>query len=287
MGRTNYHIHTKYCDGSASCAEMAAAAFNAGMESIGFSSHFTTTYPDDCGIEKALIPDYLNDIQAEKRKYQPLGMEILTGFEADYYMDTGDINPDMKRIRLGLDYIIGSIHTMGFREDGEMGIIDWKEDQFEESVCQIYGDSLGFVKAYYQCIGDMAESVRPDIIGHLDLLKKSELVLKRNILDLDSPACTDAAFQALERIRDSGCILELNTGGIARKKNPEFLYPSEKLIRRAAELDIPMMVNGDSHSPDAINTWYPQSDALLASLGVKTVIRHGERGWKTVPLSES
>ena len=89
MKRTNYHIHTLWCDGSASCAEMAKAAYDAGMDSIGFSSHFTMTYPDDCGIEAELIPDYLRETARIRSVYEPLGMEVLTSFEADYYMDTG------------------------------------------------------------------------------------------------------------------------------------------------------------------------------------------------------
>ena len=33
------HVHTPYCDGKSTAAEMAAAALDAGFVSLGFSGH--------------------------------------------------------------------------------------------------------------------------------------------------------------------------------------------------------------------------------------------------------
>lgn len=284
MKRTNYHIHTLWCDGSASCAEMAKAAYDAGMDSIGFSSHFTMTYPDDCGIEAELIPDYLRETARIRSVYEPLGMEVLTSFEADYYMDTEAFSPEFAAVRPKLDYTIGSIHTMGFRDDGEMGIIDAFPEKFVESIRQIYGTEQAFAEAYYGAVGDMAEREKPDIVGHLDLLKKNNFILGRSAVDTGTKAYRDAAFEALRRIRDAGCILEINTGGIARYTNPGLLYPDPELTAEAVRLGIPLMINGDSHSTEGIDTYYTQAEELLRSLGVRTLMRRGQNGWEEAPL---
>lgn len=284
MGKTNYHIHTNYCDGQSSIEEMACAAFDAGLTSIGISSHFTAIFADDVGIDEERIDDYLAEIDRTAEKFRPLGLDIIKGFEADYWVLFHDVSDLFKQVRPKLDYMIGSIHYLDWLDDGTMGVIDWHEEKFEETILELCGTKEDFIERYYQEVGEMAEHVRPDIIGHIDLIKKSNLVLNRQILDLESPFALDCAFGALDRIRDSGSILELNTGGISRNHRPEFLYPSLPILKRAVELKIPLQVNGDSHFPAGINTYYDECDELLRSLGVKEVMAWQNGAFAPVPL---
>ena len=44
MVRSNFHTHTRYCDGKDSPAELAEAAFALGFRALGFSGHSFTPF---------------------------------------------------------------------------------------------------------------------------------------------------------------------------------------------------------------------------------------------------
>ena len=47
MKKTNYHIHTNYCDGENSIEEMVQMAIAKGFDNIGISSHAPLMYQND------------------------------------------------------------------------------------------------------------------------------------------------------------------------------------------------------------------------------------------------
>lgn len=272
MIKSNYHIHTTYCDGHDSAEAMARAAYQAGLTSIGFSSHFTMIYPDDCGIEENDISSYINTIARIRENYAG-AMNVLTGFELDYYMNTEDYNPLIEQIRPQLDYVIGSIHTMGY-SNGIMQIIDAGPEDFAQGVSQLFETPDDFVQAYYKAVGDMAEKKKPDIIGHLDLIKKNNF----GIYSEDTPLYKNAVKEVLDRIKASGCIVEVNTGGLYRY-GERCLYPSVSILKEIKRRDIPIMVNGDSHTTDGIAYKYQETESLLYSLGFRNVFYWNNGAW--------
>ena len=75
------------------------------------------------------------------------------------------------------------------------------------------------------------------MIAHLDLPKKFAL----------SPSYdqTDETEAALAAIAASGKVMEVNTAGWDKPCNDS--YPNAKLIQRAKELGIPLVLSSDSH----------------------------------------
>ena len=61
MCRFSYHTHTTFCDGKNTLAEMAAAAYAAGVRYYGVSCHSHTPIPAD---EGAVLP---KDMAAYRR----------------------------------------------------------------------------------------------------------------------------------------------------------------------------------------------------------------------------
>lgn len=95
MIKSNYHIHSNFCDGHNSLSEMAESAYNRGLTSIGFTSHFTVDYENDYTIKAEEIDNYLEEIERLKCLYQGK-MDIYRSFEIDYFMRA--TRRDLKRL---------------------------------------------------------------------------------------------------------------------------------------------------------------------------------------------
>ena len=55
-------------------------------------------------------------------------------------------------------------------------------------------------------------------------------------------------YDTLKKIAETDCIVEVNTGGIARKKISS-LYPSTWILDMCKHLKIPLTLNSDAHKP--------------------------------------
>ena len=101
----NLHTHTTFCDGDNTPAEMAAAAFVAGLGAIGFSGHSPLEGEEWC-MAPADLPAYRAAVEAEREKYAGR-MQVFLGLEQDFF------SPPPEG---AFDYLIGSVH--GLRLDG-------------------------------------------------------------------------------------------------------------------------------------------------------------------------
>ena len=76
---TNYHTHSNLCDGKNTLEEMAEAAFNAGIKTLGFSGHSYTEY-DESVMTELGTPDYCGNNYAGS--YSPGGYAALAVHDA-------------------------------------------------------------------------------------------------------------------------------------------------------------------------------------------------------------
>jgi histidinol-phosphatase (PHP family) len=276
MIQSNYHIHSTFCDGKNTIAEMAEAARASGLKSIGFSSHFPLKYTNDWTMAPEALAAYCEAVRDIQQAYADK-MEVYLGVEVDYYLDSRAPSPLLSQWRDRLDYIIGSIHTMGAFEDGSDADIDYTPENFEEGLRVFYGgDIRAFLRAYYEGIADMALGVKPDIIGHLDLPKKNNA--GQRFFDESAPWYRDLWQNALEAIAKSGCILEINSGGVLRYGS-HCLYPSKDILEQAQALKIPVTISADSHSTHGIAYYYPEMETMLRKAGYRAVMAFNGKGW--------
>ena len=281
MIRSNYHVHSTFCDGKNTVAEMAEAALAAGIGSLGFTSHAPLPYDNDWTMKPENIVAYLEAVKAAKTAYQGQ-MDVFTGMEIDYFIETGDISPQMKAVRQKLDFCVGSIHVMGALPGGGHADIDYTPEIFEQGLREIYGGSARkFVETYYRCLGEMALQMKPDIVGHIDLIKKNNAGSR--FFDEAADWYRRAALACLEAIRDSGCIVEVNTGGMARY-GARCLYPSDWLLEKIRDMGIPIVLNGDSHSAAAIDYAYTEVLGKLSAMGFKSLMLLDGKGWSPQAL---
>src|SRR4051812_37908640 len=97
---TNYHSHSKYCDGKGELADYIQAARKAKVTSMGFSSH--APVPFDCKwcMKKENLQLYLSEINDLKKSTTDI--EIYKSLEIDFV--PGIISP--YQFKDELDYTI-------------------------------------------------------------------------------------------------------------------------------------------------------------------------------------
>nr|WP_312575904.1 histidinol-phosphatase [Sedimentibacter sp.] len=276
MHLTNLHTHTKYCDGKCSAEDMIISAINSNMQSIGISTHGPTPIISDWNIKKSEVEKYINEILALKEKYEGT-INVYLGMEIDYIPDIG-FDEYTKKLINRLDYYIGSVHYLGRFKSGVMWTVDYNLDELLRGIDESFnGDARKAVETYYDYIGQMALEYNPPIIGHFDLFKKNN---KDNILFNENDKWyIDAIEKCLKKISGTSCIVEINTGGIARGYTKE-QYPSAFIIKMLKEKNIPVIINSDAHSTEDITCKFEEMYKLVYGLGIERTSYLTKNGWK-------
>ena len=199
---------------------------------------------------------------AESRRMQRLfegRLSVLRGFEAEVVpCDRYAELMQGLRSRHGFDYMVGSVHHVG-------GIsIDESPHKFRAAVDACHGLEP-FAVRYYETVRRMIEDLRPEVVGHFDLLKLHAPAGA----NLSTPRVRLAAEEALAAARSAGCILDLNTAGW--RKGLEEPYPGPWIVRAANAAGIPFCFGDDSHGPSQVGYGIEQARQYLLANGVSTV----------------
>jgi len=283
MIASNYHTHSLFCDGNNTIEEMVQAAIDAQLKQIGVSSHLTLPYKNDWTMKADHIKAYLDEIARVKKVYQDK-IEVLAGAEIDFFMDKKILNSNSPLILPHLDYAIFSIHAVSSENDDYS--IDYTQDLFMNAVNRYYNGSVkALVLDYYESIAKMAKQVSgviPAIIGHIDIIKKLN---DGNVLFNEHDQWyQDAMLRALQAIKKTHCILEVNT---AYHENEDGQYPSDTFFEYIQKNDIPITINTDAHHAEDIIRGYAKTEKMLLSKGIKKMMILKNKQWCVLHLGES
>lgn len=260
MIESSVHVHTTFCDGMHSVEQLTKAAVDKGLKCIGFSGHSYTKH-DDFGISPKDFSVYINEIERVKSLYQGK-IDVLRGVELDAFSDDY-VKP------YALDYVIGSSHAVK-GEDGVIYIIDGNVKNFEHNVKTAFnGDYVKMCKEYYKQLADFICRVKPDIVGHFDLVTKYNE--KFNYFDTESKEYRNSALTALELVLETEAVVEVNTGAIIRGHRT-LPYPADFLLKRILERKGKVIITTDAHSDTALTAYADDAKELLKSIGFKTVV---------------
>jgi histidinol-phosphatase (PHP family) len=162
------------------------------------------------------------------------------------------------RERHAFDYIVGSVHHVtGY-------IIDYIPEIYAKAL-EACGGPEPLAVRYWGDLARMVETLRHEVIGHIDLYRKqfpddaaaSTLAIQR------------AAGEALEIIREQQCIIDVNTGGL--RKGFGHPYPVPWIIEAARDMGIPMCFGDDSHNVSQVGYGLDEARDYLLSLGVAEI----------------
>ena len=184
---------------------------------------------------------------------------LLRGFECevvphDRYVDI----MQGYRERYNFQYMVGSVHYV----NGSM--IDFSEELYQEGVKQ-HGSIEAFTVAYYEQVAEMVAALKPEVVGHLDLIRL-------HAPDEDSvstPKAQAAAEKTLEVIAEQDAILDINMAGIRKSLGRPYVAPW--LLERVKAMDIGVCFGDDSHVVDQVGMDLERSRQYLLDHGIDTI----------------
>lgn len=275
---TNYHTHSKWCDGKLNPENYVKEAISRNMYALGFSGHSPVPFKSWWNTNYENLSEYFSNIQNLKKKYEGQ-IKIYQGMEIDFV--AGISGPSYFK-NFELDYTIGGVHFLGKFNDTDYFDFDDTPDKFEEGINQLYGgDAKKVVMFYYNQMMKMIETDPPDIIAHLDLILKFN---KNNkFFNPEEQWYKNIVFETLEVISKSNCILEMNSRSYFKKLIPHF-HPADFIIQRSKELGINFTINADAHKPQEVNSFLKEQAELLQTFDYKEVMIFDEQGWNLIEL---
>ena len=277
MNWTNYHMHSHYCDGKGKLASYVQKAIEKNMYAIGFSGHAPVPFHTNWHIQSDQLDNYISEIDSLKSEYKDI--RIYSGLEVDYI--PGQICPKDYAGR-NLDLIIGSVHYTGKFDDQSHCSIDYKQEEFERGLRCIFNNNIRqLVTRYYELVFEMIKYDPPDIIGHLDLIKK--LNKGNRYFNEEENWYQDIISDVISAISVTKCIVEVNTRGYYQGFTKEF-YPSRQILEKCLQAGIRLTISSDAHHPNEMVNNFQDVVSLLNDIGYGSIYIFDEGKWCAVQL---
>lgn len=276
MLKSSFHTHSHFDDGTCDLEDYVLSALEKDFGVLGFSAHAPVLFDSDWHMKQDDLDEYVGQAESLREKYRDR-IEIYIGLEADYYKGCVDW-----RNKKGIDYTIGAIHVAQDPKSGKYHSFDGTRKDFDDILENIYDRDIRLLVAgYYGLVREMIMKMTPNIVAHLDVIRKNNQ--GGRYFDETEEWYRDEVLSTLEVVSLSQAILEINTGGIARGYTKE-PYPSRWILEYCLDMDIPVMVNSDSHHPDNIDCCFDEVYEMLKGVGFKSqrILYRGE--WKDVGL---
>lgn len=268
-----------YCDhASGSLESILDSAASQGMQVFGVTEHAPRLgsqflYPDEkeWGWTVATLEEKFQEYFEALDTLVPAyagELEVLRGFEIEVV--PGSEWPAIMReyrTKYRAEYIVGSVHYVDDHS------IDSFTPDFEAALAH-FGGLEGLAIAYYERVAEMVYEMKPEIVGHLDLIRK----FGHRYGDVDTPAIRSAAKIALEEIKLRGGILDVNTAGYRKKLGQP--YPAPWIVQTAKAMGIPFAFGDDSHNASEVNAGIDDARMYLLAHGVTevTLLRRDPKG---------
>ncbi len=282
MNPGNFHTHTYYCDGSNDPLAYVEEAIKLGYGALGFSSHAPVPFHCKWTMPDDKYENYTNSIENLKSVYSN-EIEIYCGLEIDFIPDLLEYTKEFIH-KKKLDYIIGSIHFIDQFDNGHQWAIDGSKEEFKKGLDEIfYGDYHEVIRRYFKYTRLMVKNMKPDIIGHIDKLKMqfpNEIIIPEN-----DAVYKNEIYNTLEEIALSGCIVEINTRGVYKRREKEF-YPGSWIIKEMSRLNIPVIISSDAHRPAELSGLFPEAVNELKKAGYKSLLTRKNNNWISLDIND-
>ena len=280
MPWTNYHSHCNYCDGKGEMEEYAEEAFHKGFLAYGYSSHAPIPFDCEWCMKISDLDEYIGHIENLKLQWKGK-MPIFAGLEVDYI--PGMIGPNSPFLKtINLDYTIGSVHFIDAFEDGTPWEIDGLHTIFRKGLEEIFNNDIkAVIRRYFELTRMMVQNDCPDVVGHLDKIKIQNP--NNQYYDENESWYRDEVLKTLSVISEANVIVEVNTRGLY--KNVAELYPGIRILKIMNEMNIPIMLNSDSHHIREIDGSFTQAAQALHKAGYDHLHVFLNDKWQAFPFT--
>lgn len=245
----DYHTHTSLCKhAEGELEEYVARALDLGLDEVGCSEHIPMPHGFDSAHRMDIeqyYSTYAPRVEEVREQYRGK-IAVKRGIEADFFSGTENWVREFIKEN-DFDYVIGSIHFLGdWGFDSALFVHQYEERDIDATYVQ-----------YFEAVKKSAESGLFDVVGHCDLIKKFG---HRPTKDLD-----DVVRETMKVIRNHGLCVEINTSGL--RKPVKEMYPSESILKMIRELQIPLTLGSDAHSPTDVGRDFEKAVALVEEYG--------------------
>jgi histidinol-phosphatase (PHP family) len=270
----------EFCDhADGTLEEILEAAVAAGYRTFGVSEHVPRSQARFLYSEERQRGWDVAKITADFARYAaalPALVEafaarltVLRGFEAEV-VPTAEYVSLMRGYREqtlpdgspAFDYFVGSVHYVDEIQ------IDGRVEKYRQAV-EACGGPESLAVRYYETVVEMVEALRPDVVGHLDLIKKNLRDAGFGPEALETPRVHAAAERALEAVRAQDALLDLNTAGW--RKGLGEPYPGPELVQKADRMGIAFCFGDDSHRTTDVGQGVAEARDYLRRLSVSTI----------------
>lgn len=245
----NYHSHTEFCDGRASMAQMADAAYKVGFKVWGISPHSPICCPSGANMKAEDVGNFIKETERLKTEYKGR-MEILSGMEIDYLSESFGPHTDYFR-SLPLVYRIGSVHFVR-NQRGKPVDVDGPAERFLKYLdTEFEGDIRYVVETYFALELEMLEAGGFDIIAHLDKIGDNGSHAWK---DLENQAWyADLVEKVISKAVEKDVIIEINT---KKFDTGNRFFPAERWWPLLKKYGAKLVLSTDAHYPDKVAAGY-------------------------------
>ncbi len=280
--KTNYHSHSKFCDGKSTMQEMIESAIERGFTHFGVSSHAPFPFENDFAIQDGCFEAYKNEFFRLRDLYSKQ-IHLYLGLEMDYITDIIE-DTDTPAKNYGLEYYIGSVHQVKEHNDSkDMWFIDGsKVETYDNGLRNLFDmDIKRAVHCYYESQIDMIRKNNPDVLGHCD---KIIMHNKNRYFTQDEQWYKDEVVALFNEVKKKDIVVEVNTRGIYRKRAEDF-YPSTYWLKYLVNHNVPLTISTDCHKEDETDMLYADAVNVLKQIGCKKLY-YFEGVWKDAPIED-
>ncbi|MBW4841503.1 MAG: histidinol-phosphatase HisJ [Paenibacillaceae bacterium] len=271
----DYHTHHERCGHAVgTLEEYVRRGIEIGLSQLGVSDHMPllhvdpATYYPEMAMPMEELPRYVEEAFRLKEKYRGQ-IDVRVGLEGDY-IEGWEARIEEIVKAYPWDYVIGSVHFLG-----EWDVSDFRQVHHWEGQ-----DVFSVYERYYDAVTKAAQTGFYDFLGHLDVIKrfgnKPEPEREQETIQLER--------KTLAAVKKAGIAMELNASGLS--KPCAEMFPSERILQAAIEMEIPLTVGSDAHDPHKLSEYLDQARTLLYSLGVRELATFEGRRRTMIPLEE-
>lgn len=258
----DYHTHHERCGHAQGTLEQyVQRGIEIGLDQLGLSDHMPlihvdpATYYPEMAMPMDELPRYVEEAFELQQKYRGQ-IDIRVGLEGDYI--EGYEEPIARIIEAyPWDYVIGSVHFLG----------TWDISDFRQTHNWEGKHKRAVFEQYYDAVCKAAATGLYDYIGHIDVIKRFGYIPEQSVTDLEQ--------MALQAVRDHGLAIELNASGL-RTPAAE-MFPSKAILERALQLEIPLTIGSDAHTPERLGQYLPEARKLLKEVGYQQLATFSKR----------
>lgn len=201
-------------------------------------------------------------------------IELLIGFETETLPPETWLD-EMRALRAAhpFDYMVGSVHDLGGR---------WVDFGPQETalLAADLGGTEALQRAYFAAVTRMVEALRPEVVAHLDLVRKYEAPGFRF-----APPVLREIERALEAIAAYGGVIDVNCAALRNGFGP--VYPLPEILARARRMGIRVTLGDDSHGCETVGVGLEGARAAIVAAGYDRIayLTRAE-GWREAPLAD-